>query len=97
MDNYYSRMVEGMIAEGMVYGTIVRHPINMQLYWSPLEWHSPKVALDIQPDMWLCLGTEHWWGSQEQKKLFEALRLLVDSFPSWPGEYDYYPRHCVTQ
>lgn len=80
---------EAMIASKSIYGTILRQNNNMQLYWSPLNWNSPKDGQLSQPELWVWIGVEGWWKNKKHKNMFFELLSLVGSFPSWAGENDY--------
>lgn len=73
--------------DSRLYGTIICRNDTLQYFWSPYQWVSAPDGLIAQPEMWLCLGSNGWWGDQEQKKLFMKMKdVLGDCLPQWPNE-----------
>ena len=79
---------QSMLSDGKLFGQLVRHRSNMQVFWSGQHWSSPLDALNTFPGDWLALGTEGWWRDENQKELFNSMKGSVgDLFPVWPGEW----------
>lgn len=73
------------------HGTTLCQNGTLQIWWSPFQWNSPNYGLIAQPEKWLCLGQSSWWPNAEMKKIYLELKdNLLLSYPSFPGEYDYY-------
>lgn len=88
MDNDIAGQLNEQIARRELTGTLVLHPYNLCLYWSPYQWHSPKDAVLARPE-WIFIGTHGWYADENGKQIFFALQDIIgrENLPDYPGEY----------
>ena len=77
-----------MIDDGKPTGQVIRDIENGQVFWSPHQWVSPRDSLKSNPEDWVWIGTEGWYGDEYRKRVFTWLKdVSPGSFPVHPGEW----------